>query len=492
MRYFPFFADTRGRRVVIVGGNQMAAQKLRLLTRSEAHLHVIAPEDEGDIHDEIRAWAQSGRLNLERRAFNPTDVVGALAVYVTVNDEAVRMAAVEAARTEGIPANVVDYQELCDFISPALVDRDPLIVAISSDGAAPVLSRRVKSQIDRLLPHNLGRLARYAARWRDAVNERIAVFANRRWFWEWLLNGPAADHVLQGDEDVADRMVDWQLAKPNRDAPRQGRVVLVGAGPGDPELLTLKAVQHMQRADVLVIDRLVAPAVLEYARRDATRIYVGKTPGKPSIKQDEINAILLREAQAGNTVVRLKGGDPFVFGRALDELESLHAAGIPTEIVPGVTAALACAATNHIPLTRRQMANGEAFRSLVLLTGRDAEGPAEHNWAELAKPGQILAIYMGVGAAPNIQAQLLAHGIDPAAAVTVVENGTTAEEVLAHGRIDQLTALIRQADIRGPALIYVNTAPLPVPARNGQVLRPEGATADRGRAPAPVTQEAWA
>lgn len=475
MRYFPLFLDTRGRRVVIVGGGAAAANKARLAMKSEAEIRVIDPAP----NEELRMIAEGhANVRLIERAFKRSDVKGAAFVYAALEDEDARAGVVRAARKKRVPVNSVDVKEDCDFITPALVDRDPLTVAISSDGHVPVLARRVKAAVERATPEGHARIARFAEAMRPMVKARLSDFDARRAFWEALVDGPAGAAASRGDMVEATRLAEGILA--GATVEKTGRVTLVGAGPGDPELLTLKALRALETADVLVIDRLVGPRILDYARRDAERLFVGKTPGRPSPKQHEINALLLKHARDGKHVVRLKGGDPFIYGRAVEELETLHEAGIATEVVPGVTAATAAAAAHQIPLTRR-----EEFRSLIFLTARGKDGFVEHDWAELAKPGQTLAVYMGVGAAATVQARLLDNGVDPATPVSVVENTSRPEEKTAVGRIDGLSDLLEAHAIKGPAVIFVGAGPLP--RTSARTLTPPPTAKET---PAPALSEA--
>jgi uroporphyrin-III C-methyltransferase/precorrin-2 dehydrogenase/sirohydrochlorin ferrochelatase len=447
MRFFPVFLDLNHQPVLVIGGGEQAAQKIRLLVKTKARIRVLA----SDPCDEIAALA--GVITIERRQLTARDLAGVRLAYVALEDDVEAARAVAMARAAGVPVNAVDRQELCDFITPAIVDRDPLVIAIGTEGAAPVLARQLKARLEAMLPARLGGLVRWAASLRERAASSVARGLARRRFWDGFFDGPVARAYLAGAHDEAARLVERELA---HGGPRlTGRVSLVGAGPGDPDLLTFKAMRALQEADVIVADRLVSSEILERARRDAERILVGKTPGRPSPSQAEINAILLREARSGKHVVRLKGGDPFVFGRGGEELATLHAAGIAVEVVPGISAAMGCAAAIGLPLTER-----DERRSLTLLTGHASDGLAEHDWAALARPGQMLAIYMGVGAAGHIQARLLAAGMDPETLVTMVENGTLPAQKLALTSIGQLTEGIIDAAIKGPAMILVGAHPL--------------------------------
>ncbi len=448
MRYFPIFVDLDRKPVLVVGGGEAAAQKVRLLQKTSASIRVVAE----DLCPELERLAARGAVRHVGSTPVGHHLDSCALAYACTGNLAKDAKLSFMARARGVPVNVVDTPQLCSFITPAIVDRDPIVVAVGSEGAAPVLVRRIRTAIEADLPARLGRLARLAQGLRGAVAERLKPAA-RRWFWENFFDGPSAAAALDGDEAEAERLALDMLEAD--DTSLHGRVSLVGAGPGDPDLLTLKAVQALQAADVLVVDRLVPKAIVEKARRDARRVYVGKQPRGPSTPQSEINCILVREARTGHRVVRLKGGDPFVFGRATEEIEALAQAGVPVDVVPGVTAALGAAAAARLPLTAR----GER-RSLTLLAGHGAEGPIEHDWQALAKPGQALAVYMGVGTAALLERRLLKAGIAPKTPVTVVENATLPAQKVAAGTIDGLTALVIDQTITGPAVIFVGAAPL--------------------------------
>ena len=453
VRYFPIFVDLDRKPVLVVGGGEAAAQKVRLLQKTSASIRVVA---DGSC-PELERLAARGAIQHVGRTLAGHHLDGCALAYGCSGNLREDAKLSFMARARGVPVNVVDTPQLCSFITPALVDRDPIVVAIGSEGAAPVLVRRIRTTIEADLPAKLGRLARLAQGLRATVAGRLKPAARRR-FWEAFFDGPPATAALDGDEAKGEHLALDMLEAD--DANPHGRVSLVGAGPGDPDLLTLKAVQAVQAADVLVVDRLVPKAIVEKARRDARRVYVGKQPHGPSTPQSEINRILVAEARAGHRVVRLKGGDPFVFGRATEEIEVLAQASIPVDVVPGVTAALGAAAAVRLPLTAR----GER-RSLTLLVGHGAEGPIEHDWQALAKPGQALAVYMGVGTAALLERRLLRAGIGPETPVTVVENATLPAQKIATGTIDGLTALVIDRAITGPAVIFVGAAPLELEGR---------------------------
>ena len=418
LRYFPIFFDLDGRDVVIVGGGEKALQKLRLLAKTSARLKIVAAEVSQDI-----TAADVPTLVLERHAFTEADLDGASLVFAASDDPELDARVAAAARSRGLPINVVDGPSQSNFIMPAIVDRDPVLVAIGTEGAAPILAREIKAKIESWLPAQFGRVAQRAQQLRRHVHDTIADPVVRRRTWEALLQGVWRSAVLAGDSETADRELDRQLAAGGAHAQPVGSVALIGCGPGEPDLITLKAQQRLQSADVLVVDRLVNPAILEYARRDAVRIDVGKEPEGDSALQEDINRILVREALKGQRVVRLKGGDAFVFGRAAEEMAAVRAAGIPVEVVPGITAAHACAASVGLPVTLRAK-----VRQFAVVTGASADGPLELDWPALAQPGQAFAIYMGVRTAQHFRDKLLGAGAAPQTPVVIVENGTLSNE----------------------------------------------------------------
>jgi uroporphyrin-III C-methyltransferase/precorrin-2 dehydrogenase/sirohydrochlorin ferrochelatase len=444
MKYFPLFADLDGADVLVAGGGEQAAQKVRLLCKTGARIAVVAEA----VCEEIAALGERKTVDLLRRPFRANDVRGRRLVYAATGDPAPDAAVSRAAQAHGVPVNVVDAPELSTFITPAVVDRAPVTVAIGTEGAAPVLAREIRARIEALLPANLGTLAARARALRQRVTEAVADPRARRRLWERLLQGPFRRAVLAGSDGEAERILADELEGGQRQ--HAGRVALIGCGPGDPDLLTLKALQRLQEADVLVIDRLVDPRILDYARRDAERIFVGKDPHGASTAQAEIDRILVREAHAGKAVARLKGGDPFVFGRAAEEMAALQRAGIAVEVVPGVTAAHACAARIGLPVTLR-----ERVRQFSVVTGATAEGMPGLDWAALAAPGAAFAVYMGVGNAPVIRANLLAAGASPATPVAIVENGTRADERAVATTLADLTDCVSQLALNAPAVIFV-------------------------------------
>ncbi|MEZ5925115.1 MAG: siroheme synthase CysG [Hyphomicrobiaceae bacterium] len=447
MRYFPVFLDVDAGDILIVGGGEQALQKLRLALKTTATVTIVAV----DVTEQIVAELTPTRGHLVRRAFEPADALGKTLAFVATGTAADDARIAAHIRDAKVPVNVVDAPAHSTFITPAIVDRDPVVVAIGTEGAAPVLAREIKTRLEAWLPSGLGNVAARAG----ALRERIATLLHdggaRRRFWTRLLAGPFRAAVLAGDDATASIAVEEEIGRATAEGvSSEGRIILIGCGPGDADLLTLKAQRALQEADVLVVDRLVSPGVLEHARRDARRIHVGKTPGGPSTSQDEINRILVREGLMGQTVARLKGGDAFIFGRAAEEIAAVRAAGLSVEIIPGITAAHGIAAHIGLPLTLRSK-----VRQFSVATGATEAGAAEHDWARLAGSGAAAAIYMGVGAAPVIQREMLRHGADPSLPVVIVENGTLADERIVETQLALLSGAIDAQAIKGPAIIYL-------------------------------------
>lgn len=451
MRHFPIFLDLRGFRVAVAGGDETAVSKLRLLLKTEAKITVHSAE----INDTIRRWHDAGKLRWHKGPFGHEHAICARLVYAATDDPAEDERVEAIGRGAGALVNLVDNLEDSHFITPAIVDRDPVTVAIGTEGAAPVLARRIKADTEARLNPQLGVLARIANGYRPRA-EHIPAGGARRSFWSRFfdVDGPAA--LAKGGEAGVHATLERLLAATTDggETKREGQVVLVGAGPGDPELLTLKARHCLHEADVVVYDRLVDPSILELARREALLIEVGKTPGGPSWKQADIDAELIRHAKDGLTVARLKSGDPLMFGRADEEIDALEAAGIEVSIIPGITAAAAAAASVGVSLTRRGR-----NRAITFLTAHDADGFAEHDWRALAAPDTIFAVYMGVRAARFLLGRMLLHGAPGELSVTVVENASRPNEKIVAGRLADLVDLMSGAGITGPAIIFVGLAP---------------------------------
>jgi uroporphyrin-III C-methyltransferase/precorrin-2 dehydrogenase/sirohydrochlorin ferrochelatase len=455
MRVFLASIPLEGAKVVVVGAGEPALAKLRLFLNSPAALAWFTP----DGAPAVLEMPQSAPRPIARLP-EAADLNGARLVFIALHDVTLARRIAEAARDAGAQANIVDQPGFSDFHTPALIDRDEVVVAVATGGNAPILARDLRSRIEAVLPQGAASVARLAGELRGAVKDAIPDFLARRRFWERAFRSPAADLAAEGRMAEARREMVRLLnaaASPREEAAK-GVVHIIGAGPGDPELLTLKALRALQDADVIIHDKLVSVEVLDRARRDAKRIYVGKARGDHSVPQDQIEQLMIAEARAGHRVVRLKGGDPFVFGRGGEELEAVRAAGIEAIVVPGVTAALACAASTGLPLTHRDHAQAVTF-----VTGQPKPGGQGADWARLAAPNHTLAVYMGAGQAEQIAADLIAAGRDGATPVAVVENGSRPDQRAFKGRLDDLPALVARMELTGPALLFIGeTAALAV------------------------------
>jgi len=445
--YFAAFLDLRGKRGIVVGGGAVAAQKAEVLLRSGVQLTVVAPE----LDARLAELTLVGALRHEAKRFQPGDLVGAEIVIAATDDPAVNEAVSAAAKALRVPVNVADNAALSTFIMPSVIDRAPLQIAISTGGASPVLARKIRGMIESLLPFAYGRLAALAARFRAASKRRYPDPAARRRFWEDVMDGTVGEMVLAGREPQAVEALEGMLGgdAARTEAPG-GMVSLVGGGPGDPGLLTLRALQVMQRADIVLYDHLVAKAILDLARREAERVYVGKQADNHALPQQDINALMVQLAREGKRVVRLKGGDPYVFGRGGEEIETLAEAGVPFEVVPGVTAACGAAAYAGIPLTHRDYAH-----SCVLVTGHLKDGTLDLNWDVLARPRQTVVIYMGVRGLSQLCEQLVAHGLGRDTPAALVEKATLENQRVVEGTLATLPERAARENVKPPALVIV-------------------------------------
>ncbi len=445
MRHFPIFVDLQAARVLVAGAGETASAKLRLLLKTGAHIEVYGRDPCAD----VIGWAGSGKITLFSRELLACDLPGARLVYAAADDEVADGRVRKMAEAAGVLVNVVDNLEMSQFITPALVDRNPLCIAIGTEGTAPVLARKIKAQIEDMIDVSTGTLARLAGEFRDLA-ERLPAGRQRRAFWADYFADFGPDALVRGGEEEVRAALKARVDAHERPQPSHGRVILVGAGPGDPELLTLKARRLLRDADVVLYDQLVDPRILEIARREALLIETGKRAGGPAWKQEDINAAMIAHAKAGAVVVRLKSGDPLMFGRADEELDALEEAGIDWEVVPGITAASAAGAALGRSLTRRGR-NG----SISFITAHDAKGYAEQDWRTLAQPGACFAIYMGVGAARFVQGRLLLHGAHPDTPVTIIENASRPSQRLVSTRLGGMGSDIASTGITGPAIIFV-------------------------------------
>jgi uroporphyrin-III C-methyltransferase/precorrin-2 dehydrogenase/sirohydrochlorin ferrochelatase len=444
MEFLPLFHNLRGARVLVVGGGEIALRKSRLLVEAGAVLRVVAPEIGAEVRELIE---RSGGVEI-LRGYTESDLDGCVLIIAATDDEPLNAQVSADARQRGVPVNVVDAPSLCSVIFPAIVDRSPLVIAVSSGGDAPVLARLIRAKLETWIPPTYGHLAGLAARFRHQVKGLFPNVQQRRAFWEDVFQGPIADRQLAGQGAEAERLL---RAKIDGEAPpTTGEVYLVGAGPGDPDLLTFRALRLMQQADVVLYDRLVAPAILDLCRRDADRVYVGKQRADHALPQDQINQQLVDLAKQGKRVVRLKGGDPFIFGRGGEEIEELAAHGIPFQVVPGITAASGCAAYAGIPLTHRDHAQSVRF-----VTGHLKNGTTDLPWKDLVSPSQTLVLYMGLIGLPVICEQLIKHGRSADTPAALIQQGTTVNQRVFTGTLANLPQLVAEHEVHAPTLVIV-------------------------------------
>jgi uroporphyrin-III C-methyltransferase/precorrin-2 dehydrogenase/sirohydrochlorin ferrochelatase len=446
MELLPVSLVVRCRRCVVVGGGEVAARKAQMLCRAQARVTVVAPE----LGAALLAMHAAGEVEHEQGRFRAEHLEGAMLVIAATDDPDVNAAVHAAALGRGIPVNVVDQPRLCTFAMPAIIDRSPILIAISSGGVAPVLARLLRARLESMVPATFGRLAALGERFRGAVKRQIVHPESRRMFWEQVFQGPIAELALAGREPQAHEAFEAALAQAEGRPPAAGEVYLVGAGPGDPDLLTFRALRLMQQADVVVYDHLVGDGILDLVRRDAHRIYVGKERSNHTLPQGEINDLLVRLALQGKRVLRLKGGDPFIFGRGGEEIETLSAQGVAFQVVPGVTAASGMSCYAGIPLTHRDHAH-----ACVFVTGHLKDGSVALDWPALARPGQTVVVYMGMGALPEICRQMIRHGLPPDTPAAVVQSATTRKQKVVSGSLQTLPHLSNAAGMQAPALIVI-------------------------------------
>ncbi len=450
MDYLPIFLRVQNRLIVVVGGGAVAARKAELLLKCGARVRLVAPELAASTVELLRQHPSAAQMTHLCAPFCAQHLEGAALVIAATDSEAINAQVTQLARAGGVPVNVADDAERSDFILPAIVDRAPLIVAISSAGTAPVLARRVREQIEALLPARLGALARFAGSQRERVNQLLQP-ALRRPFWERFFGSAANLARLGTDESLASRAFATELAQfsQHRDGVGLGEVYLIGAGPGDPDLLTLRALQLLQQADVLLYDRLVSPAILDRARREATRVFVGKDVGESTLSQDRINQLLIEHARRGLKVARLKGGDPFIFGRGGEEIAALARHGIPVTVVPGITAALGAAATAQIPLTLRDVS-----QSVTFAPGHVAVADTL-DWPALARSGHTVVFYMAMAQLAGLTERLRRAGAPAERPVALIAQATLPTQRVVRGTLADIAELARTGGYGAPALLFV-------------------------------------
>ena len=444
MDIFPISLKLQQQPCLIVGGGHIAYRKAVLLAKAGAVIHVIAPEIEANLLEIVKAC----QGQYVQSPFSPDiPLRNYRLVIAATNDKATNIQVFEACEAEKILVNSVDDPPHCRFMVPAIIDRSPLVVSIATNGTSPVLSRQIRTQLEASIPHGMGKLADFSGKWRTAVKAKIENPDERRIFWEDLYASPLKEQVFNDNIAEANRLIEQALIEWKKP---KGEVYLVGAGPGDPELLTLKALRLMQQADVIIYDRLVSPPILDLCRRDAEKIYVGKARSNHSVPQDGINALLVEYAAQGKRVCRLKGGDPFIFGRGGEEIQELFAAGVAFQVVPGITAASGCSAYAGIPLTHRDYAQSVRF-----LTGHLKEGSPELPWNELVYENQTLVLYMGLVGLEKICAQLIAHGQRPNMPVALISKGTTPDQKVVVGTLADIASKVTEHQIQAPTLTII-------------------------------------
>ena len=446
MDFFPVFLQLENRDCLVVGGGKVAARKVALLVRAGARVQVVAP----DLCDELAALLEQNKITHSARKFEDGDIKDKVLIIAGTNQQDVNRRVSELAHAANLPVNVVDQPELCSFIMPSVIDRSPVQVAVSSGGTSPVLARLLRARLESYVPAAYGRLATLVEGFRDRVKQRFSSSDQRRRFWENILQGEVAELLIAGRDDTARELLEKSLEESGDEPDSIGEVYLVGAGPGDPDLLTFRALRLMQMADVIVYDRLVAPPILDLARRDAEQIYVGKERDKHALSQENINQLLVRLAKEGKRVVRLKGGDPFIFGRGGEEIATLMENGVSFQVVPDITAASGYATYSGIPLTHRDYA-----QSVVFVTGHLQDGSVDLNWKALAHDNQTIVFYMGLHGVGVLSEQLIKHGLAETTPVALVQQGTTQNQRVWISDLENLEATVKTEQVKPPTIIIV-------------------------------------
>ncbi|MGJ8678800.1 siroheme synthase CysG [Paraglaciecola sp.] len=447
MQYFPIFLDTTNLSCLVVGAGEVAARKVELLLKSKANITVVAPW----ACDTVQGLASENKITFHEKSYQESDLDNIQMVFVATNNSETNIQVHAHATAKKILVNVVDNTPLCQFITPSIVDRSPITIAISSGGVAPVLLRYLRQKLETVIPHKVSLLGQFSEKFRELVKQKLGTVTQRRYFWEDVLDGDIAENIYQGKVEQAEQKFLEKLENPDAEL-TQGEVYLVGAGPGDPELLTFKALRLMQKADVVVYDRLVSPEILEMVRRDAEKIYVGKAKSDHAVPQEQINDLLARKALEGNRVVRLKGGDPFIFGRGGEEIETLIDQGVNFQVVPAITAASGAASYCGIPLTHR-----DHSKSVVFATGHLKDNSINLNWQGLAQQDQTIVFYMGLTGLPIICEKLVEHGLSSDTPAAMVQSATTPRQKVVTGTLSNIQKIAEEAGIRPPTLIIVGS-----------------------------------
>jgi uroporphyrin-III C-methyltransferase/precorrin-2 dehydrogenase/sirohydrochlorin ferrochelatase len=445
MDFLPIFINIRDRNCLVVGGGKVAARKVDLLLQAGACVTVVAPELDTELLEKL----DRGTFTYRAETFTPAHLDNIALVIAATNNLLVNQKISDAAKELCIPVNVVDNPDLCSFIMPSIIDRSPVLIAVSSSGKSPVLARILRAHLETIIPEAYGRLATYAANFRERVKQHFSHPEKRRLFWEKELQGPFAEMVFAGKDEAAQEYLEHSLSSETDEIPR-GEVYLGGAGPGNPDLLTFRAMRLMQQADVVVYDRLVSPEILSMVRRDAQRIYAGKEQRNHSMSQESINELLVRLAKENKRVLRLKGGDPFIFGRGGEEIETLASFNIPFQVVPGITAASGVAAYAGIPLTHRNYA-----QTCIFVAGHLKNGSVDLDWPTLVRPNQTIVIYMGLLGLPVLCRKLVSHGLSDKTPAAIVQQGTTHNQLVLVGSLETLPNLAHSSNLIPPTLIII-------------------------------------
>ena len=446
MDFLPIFLDLKQQSCLVVGGGDIAARKAGLLLKAQAVVTIVAPK----LSSSTQKLVTSQQVHWLEARFDPSQLGQERLVIAATDDETVNAAVYEAAKARNILVNVADSPDHCDFILASILDRSPIVVAVSSGGDSPVLARNLRARLETLIPPSYSKLGDLVGRYRDKVKQKFENVSQRRRFWESVLEGPVADHMMAGREELAEKTLLEKLQDPDNKDLGRGEVYLVGAGPGDPDLLTFKALRLMQQADVVFYDRLVSKEILALVRKEAELIYVGKQRAWHAVRQEEINDLLLQHAKQGKRVLRLKGGDPFIFGRGGEEIETLADEKIPFQVVPGITAASGCASYAGIPLTHRDYA-----QSCVFVTGQLKQGELDLNWESLVQPRQTVVVYMGLAGLPELSRQLQAHGMPAEKPAALVQQGTTENQKVWISTIEELPLLAEREQPVAPTLVII-------------------------------------
>jgi uroporphyrin-III C-methyltransferase / precorrin-2 dehydrogenase / sirohydrochlorin ferrochelatase len=445
MQALPIFFNINNRHCVVIGGGEVATRKVMMLLKANAAITLISPA----VCAELQALIDVDKIKYQKTSFEPSQLLNACLVIAATDEEVVNEAVSIAAQAANIPVNVVDAPALCTFTMGSIIDRSPIVIAVSSEGNAPVLARYIRTKIETMLPAAYGRIAAIAGEFREQVKAKFNTTQARRIFWEDILQGPLVERVLAGQEQAA-RVFLQQALDASDSSANKGEVFLVGGGPGDPDLLTFRALRLMQQCDICVYDKLVSPEVMELVRRDAELIYVGKSRDQHTMPQEEINELLARLALEGKRVLRLKGGDPFIFGRGGEEIETLMQKGVPFQVVPGITAANGVSTYAGIPLTHRDYA-----QACLFITGHLKDGSLDLDWEAMMRPHQTVVIYMGLVGLPEICKQLILRGVSASMPVAIVQQGTTQRQRVITGTLSDIAEKIAIAELKPPSLTII-------------------------------------